>query len=493
MSLYSPSDYNRITSGSGPSTQNTSPYRTEFRKDYARLIHSAAFRRLQGKTQLYPSHENDYFRTRLTHSIEVAQIAKDIALLLNSKHSLEIDPDIVEFAGLAHDLGHPPFGHQGEEALDECMINHGGFEGNAQTLRILARLEKKLQTENFKGDQDMRIGLDLTYRTLASIIKYDNIIPYCYDGRDEYAKSKGHKEIEPVKGYYESENDIVNFVKENVLDGYHLRETITSNGQKEIEKFKTIECKIMDIADDIAYSTYDLDDTLKANFSNPFDIIFPNESILKSISDKTTKIFGRTVDIDEVKNVLFGIFKEIFEFDKSSEYEKLIIDGVSPDNLFESLRYFYETRINAGKALAQDGYLRNQFTSKLIDQFVNSVQFTEHEGKLLLSDVSLKDDIKLKVEVLKTFNYEVNIQSSRLKIPAYRGKQIVKNIFEILTEDKSHMLLPNDFKEVYLSCNSNRNRFRTICDFIAGMTDKYCIEFYARLTSENAETIFKPI
>jgi len=125
------------------------PYRSNFRKDFARLVHSPCLRRLTGKTQLYPGHESDFFRNRLSHSLEVAQIAKSIAIKLNSTgvfpngNSFDLNTDLIEFSALAHDIGHPPFGHQGEEALDQCMLDFGGFEGNAQTLRILSKLEKK--------------------------------------------------------------------------------------------------------------------------------------------------------------------------------------------------------------------------------------------------------------------------------------------------------------------------------------------------------------
>ena len=147
------------------------------------MIHSPSFRRLQGKSQLFPEQETDFFRNRLTHSLEVAQIAKSIAIKLNNDlendgDSYRIEPDIVEFAALAHDLGHPPFGHFGEEVLDEKMIDCGGFEGNAQTLRLLTRLEKRWIIENTtfgidKDGKDKRVGLDLTCRSIASILKYD--------------------------------------------------------------------------------------------------------------------------------------------------------------------------------------------------------------------------------------------------------------------------------------------------------------------------------
>ena len=251
-SLYSDADYKRAIE------IEESDHRSAFRRDNGRLIHSAVFRRLQGKTQLFPNYESDFFRNRLTHSIEVAQIAKGITEILNysddyfSRHP--IDTDLVETASLAHDLGHPPFGHNGEKALDDMMKAFGGFEGNAQTLRILSKLEKK---NTFKKDyvpisegKDQRCGLNLSYRTLASILKYDNEIPM-------------HRRAgaSPEKGYYYTEKDIVRDIKKAVL------------GEEGKQKLKSVECQIMDIADDIAYSTYDLEDAFKAEFLCPLGIL----------------------------------------------------------------------------------------------------------------------------------------------------------------------------------------------------------------------------
>ncbi len=188
--LYQKSDTRRASSVPDDTGLGVEQYRSDWRRDYARLIHCPAFRRLQGKTQLFPSNESDFYRNRLTHSLEVAQIAKSIAIRLNNTHDYfkenQIETDIVEFAALAHDIGHPPFGHNGEAALDELMADSGGFEGNAQTLRLLCRLEKK-QTEEFplKVDRpvpvlngnDIRLGLNLTSRCLASVLKYDSCIP----------------------------------------------------------------------------------------------------------------------------------------------------------------------------------------------------------------------------------------------------------------------------------------------------------------------------
>ena len=226
-------------------TPEKAPYRSDFRRDYARLLHCPSFRRLQGKTQLFPGIESDFFRNRLTHSLEVAQVAKAIALRINLEYDYfkenPIDADLVETAALAHDLGHPPFGHTGEKALDDCMKDKGGFEGNAQTLRILARLEKKKRPEADKADgEDPRTGLGLTHRTLAAVLKYDHCIKV---QRDANASLQ--------KGYYQSEKPLVDRIKQSVI-----------GSNSNVTKLKTIECQIMDLADDIAYSTYDLEDAL---------------------------------------------------------------------------------------------------------------------------------------------------------------------------------------------------------------------------------------
>lgn len=214
--LYRPSDFQRALAASeGFSDDHAPAWRSPFRRDYARLIHSAAFRRLQGKTQLFAGLESDFFRNRLTHSLEVAQIAKSITLKLNADRfeKSPLDLDLVELAGLAHDLGHPPFGHTGEDVLDELMRKEGGFEGNAQTLRILCRLEKKLvdheQQLGHRGPiwydergRDAAVGLNLCSRSLAAVLKYDQRIP-----RRRASKA------ELVKGYYSTEKAVVDVAR----------------------------------------------------------------------------------------------------------------------------------------------------------------------------------------------------------------------------------------------------------------------------------------
>src|SRR5690242_8215833 len=132
--------------------------RNDFRRDCDRIIHSSAFRRLAYKTQVFVPHEGDHYRTRLTHTLEVTQIARSLA------RALGLDEDLAEASALAHDLGHPPFGHAGERALDRCLAQHGGFDHNAQTLSVVTRLERRY------GDFD---GLNLTWDTLEGLVKHN--------------------------------------------------------------------------------------------------------------------------------------------------------------------------------------------------------------------------------------------------------------------------------------------------------------------------------
>ena len=186
--------------------------RTVFQRDRDRIIHCTAFRRLMHKTQVFVHHEGDHYRTRLTHSLEVAQIARSISRVL------AIDEDLTEALALAHDLGHPPFGHAGESALNEAMSNYGGFDHNAQTLRILTRLEAR-----YPGFD----GLNLTWETLEGVVKHNGPI------------AADHS-MAPAIATYVAEHDL------------------------EIDSFAGLEAQVAALADDIAYDNHDTDDGLRA-------------------------------------------------------------------------------------------------------------------------------------------------------------------------------------------------------------------------------------
>jgi dGTPase len=483
-SLYSINDRSRKTS----EPQNQNEYRTCWRKDYGRLIHSPSFRRLQGKTQLYPGLESDFFRNRLTHSLEVAQIAKSIGSKLNSSDAYlrvnNIDLDLLEVAGLAHDIGHPPFGHNGEKALDNCMKNYGGFEGNAQTLRILSRIEKKIKdSESICGittrGEDRRSGLNLTYRTLASVLKYDYMIP---------VKRSGVSKID--KGYYSSELALVTLIKNNITGRTRFR-----------NRFKTIECSIMDLADDIAYSTYDLEDTLKAGFMNPFDLLSIEEEsaflICKKINEKQKRFRFRVSDVHET---LYNFFGEIFQGSIEAVRQNIqrqvrddptrdhVVDFSDPNIFIAATSAAYRSCKN----IANNGYIRTQFTSDMIKKFINGIQFEVDRRMPCLSHIAFDRETFKQVEILKQFVFQFLINSPKLRVTDIRAHNIITTIFNVLTSDKGYEILPSDYKQLYMNSRGNYKK-RIIADFISGMTDRYAIEFYCRLTSETPQTIYKPV
>lgn len=457
--------------------------RSPYRRDNGRLIHSAVFRRLQGKTQLFPNYESDFFRNRLTHSIEVAQIAKGIAEQLNISEDYfkkyPIDTDLVETAALAHDLGHPPFGHNGEKALDDMMKSYGGFEGNAQTLRILSRLEKKHTLKPdyvpIRNDNDQRCGLNLCFRTLAAILKYDKKIPM-------------HRDIgtAPQKGYYYTEADVVKEIKKHVLKGQE-------------QKLKSIECQIMDIADDIAYSTYDLEDAFKAEFLCPLGMLAVDGAFIEKVAKKVSNNMNdSSIDSTEVYRVLY----EVFEFFDSTELNDLLNmieqqktdNDLNTENILPAIQYANGYAFALSKNICSNGYLRTKLTSALVGKFMRGVEIEINSDCPILSKAQLNPEIRKSVEILKTFTFNSVIESPRLKIAEFRGYDIVREIFTALVNNnrKGHSLMPEDFRMLYDGFKDKALKMRVVCDFIAGMTDRYAVEFYARLKSENPQTIFKP-
>src|SRR3978361_779838 len=204
--------------------------RSPFRRDCDRVIHSTGFRRLKYKTQVFVFHEGDHYRTRLTHSLEVAQIARALA------RQLGLDEDLTETLALAHDLGHPPFGHAGERALDKCLRAHGGFDHNAQTLRVLTSLEHRYPEFN---------GLNLTWGSLDGVVKHNG--PLTEPGGTATGRYRDHGIPAGISDY---------------MATYDL----------ELSSFASLEAQVAAIADDIAYDAHDIDDGLRAGLFGVDDL-----------------------------------------------------------------------------------------------------------------------------------------------------------------------------------------------------------------------------
>jgi len=377
--------------------------RSEFERDRARIIHSAAFRRLQGKTQVFGVYEGDFFRTRLTHSLEVAQIAKGLALNLGA------NTDLVEAACLAHDLGHPPFGHTGEQVLHDLMRPYGGFEGNAQSFRVLTRLERK---------HAAYVGLNLTYQTLDSILKYKTSI-------DEAALAAAYPG--PAKGFY--------------ADDRILAETImqrTGTGNR-----RSFECQIMDVADDIAYSVHDLEDSLKAGLLTVAD--FRRQPPARVVRDVNTHLasFAKTISEDVIHCELLRIADRLETLERT-----------------------------AGRAAWK------MLTRDLIHDFSCSVALHD-------DTIDAAPQNRLRIEILKAFESYHVIYNPRVTTLGHKGKEVLRRLFAVLDQGKDSVgLLPEHWGDAYeqtLLDGDEPARKRVICDFLANMTDSYAMRFYSRL------------
>lgn len=235
--------YNSFDTACQLQDERKNDYRTPFEQDRDRIIHTASFRRLQAKTQVFLSGEYDFYRTRLTHSLEVAQIGRAICTYLQRKSpffsdTYYIDPHLVEAICLSHDLGHPPFGHAGERTLHAVMKQYGGFEGNAQTLRLL--------TETVYSDKVTRKGMNPTRSFLDGVLKYKTL----------------YGELENPKNHfiYNEQKQYLDFV----FDGIDLSKAFPAG--KKRDNFRSIECQIMDWSDDVAYSLNDVADGIHSGF-----------------------------------------------------------------------------------------------------------------------------------------------------------------------------------------------------------------------------------
>ena len=352
------------------SKEPTSKYRSPFQRDRDRIIHSASFRRLKHKTQVFVNTEGDHFRTRITHSIEVAQIARSVAKYLN------LNEDLAETLSLAHDLGHTPFGHAGEDALNECMENYGGFDHNLQTLRIVMFLENKYF--KFKG-------LNLSIETLEGLLKHNG----------------------PVE-----DTTLI-----NSLIGLK-----TLKGKINFNTYPSLEAQISAISDDIAYNNHDIQDGIKAN-------LFKLEEL---------------VEIDFFKSIYIKYKNKINKRNYKIATYQIIRDSIDlmiKDLLVNTQKNLKAFKIQSVKDVAK--------IDQLVVSFSDKLQNSEKDIKLFLRT--------------KMYNNKSVLRKNQ------RGKVIVKKLFNII-KSNPRKFFSNDQLTI--------DKFRTISDFISGMTDRYAINLY---------------
>lgn len=345
------------------------PYRTAFQRDHDRIIHSKAFRRLEYKTQVFVNHEGDNFRTRLTHTVEVAQIARVIA------RALRLNEDLVETIALAHDLGHGPFGHSGEDALNQLMKKEGGFEHNVHGLRVVDRLEERYP--NFPG-------LNLTYEVRESIVKHST--------------------------RYDNPRYVGTF---------------------DADRRPLLEAQVVDIADSIAYDSHDLDDGLAMNILDEKDI--ENCALIGTAYHRAQSAFP-TAGRSAIR----------------SQTVRFLIDTIVSDLIANTLENLKSNRISS----------------------VDEVK--KHPGGL----VTFSPELGAKKRAVEQFLMERVYRHYRVMRMHRKAIRIVTDLWNAYTEDRQ--ILPT---RIQRRIAEGEKIPQVVCDYIAGMTDRFAAEEHLKLFS----------
>lgn len=410
--------YNAFDSDRQSRWQSADDFRTPFQIDRDRVLHTPAFRRMQSKTQVFWSGEYDFYRTRLTHSLEVAQIGRSIchwlkhhSPLLSEEHC--IDSELVEVICLSHDLGHPPFGHAGERSLNHLMAEFGGFEGNAQTLRLLSECIFSVK----------QTGMDPTRAFMDGVLKYKTLWSELCQG--------GHR----------PENHFIYDQQVSYLDwamgGIDFPIELTPG--KARDSFKSIECQVMDWADDTAYSLNDLADSVRAGF----------------------------LSVSKVEQWA----------EKAGES---CLPGSPLADLIVAIR---ENRVEP-------------FVGKKIGRFIQSTELREdincmsHLSSRYRYTLDIDPEVREESGIFKRLAYEVVFLSPELKQLEYKGNHMLERLWSVLKTryidaervgGQDFQILPAAEAAEIEAVGDRAERARLVCDFLAGMTDGYAARMYKRL------------
>lgn len=415
-------------------------HRSPFQRDRARILHSAAFRRLQSKTQVMGSGQSDFYRTRLTHSLEAAQIGSGIVAQLKSKYSqqcaqlLPNDDALIESLCLAHDIGHPPFGHGGEVALHYMMRHHGGFEGNGQTLRIVSKLEPFSE----------KFGMNLSRRSLLGLLKYPQTLEQLKQNNDHRPpvnfRQLRAQDWHPPKGIYHDDVDVLNWIlsplSEADKEAFQAHKSQANQHGKTL--YKSLDCSIMELADDIAYGIHDLEDAIVTGVVSRND--FEQEVVQKLLA----------CDNEWVYQYAQALSEQLFS--EQHHRQKEVIGG-----------------------------LVNYLITAIELHDLNQLQGCHFADPLLQFNAKLPDVAAKVLQIFKGFVYQFVIKQTSIQRLEYRGQQIVMELFEALSSDPLRLLPSNSAKRWQYANDHGQNTHRVIADYVAGMTDDYATKLYKTL------------
>lgn len=394
--------------------KSSMPRRGEFARDRARVLHSAAFRKLSSKTQVLSPSSGDFARTRLTHSLEVSQVGREIAKVIG------VDADLVDMACLAHDLGHPPFGHNGESALNLWSAEIGGFEGNAQTFRILTRLEPKIYDESGRSR-----GLNLTRASLDAATKY----PWRLSQASEYGNS--------VKfGVYDDDLEVFHWMRQSAPDGA-----------------KCVEAQIMDFADDVAYSVHDFEDAIVEGFIDPAVISDPlaKDSLIEEIGKWAGGSLAK-VQLEEALDLL-----------QQSPYWLSGYDGSPRDQA--QLKNLTSDLIGSFVSRTTEAILENASRSSL----------TRYRAGVIVPS-----KVRSEIAVLKGI-VAASVMTHNSRQPLYeRQRVILTELANALLEKPER--LDAISRQAWDQASSDAAKRRVIVDQVASLTDPTAIALHAELT-----------
>ncbi|CAN5273810.1 deoxyguanosinetriphosphate triphosphohydrolase [soil metagenome] len=392
--------------------------RSDFARDRARLLHSSALRRLAAKTQvLSPAAGLDFARNRLTHSLEVAQVGRELATMLG------LDPDVVDTACLAHDLGHPPFGHNGERALNLWSEDIGGFEGNAQTLRVLTRIEPKVF-----GPDGHSYGLNLTRASLDASCKYPWPASASVDdpsGRHKF-------------GFYAQDEPAFRWLREGAP-----------------ERRLCIEAQVMDLSDDIAYSVHDFEDAIVSGYID-------------------VRALGARVKHHDLVDSMFTWIGGQFDHDEL----------IAAFDRLDSLEVWIESWDGSRQAQARLKNLTSQLIGRFAQAAVKATRAADGDGELLRfgADIVVPRDIQTEIAVLKGI-VGANVMTTTTRQPVYREqREILTELADALLAGRGAELDPG-FSADWQAASDDATRKRAVVDQVASLTDQSAIAWHQRLVS----------